>query len=91
VQPRSLSNCIAAGAVDIEWDDGSVQKITHYDLRSRCRCAQCQSSRLAGQSLAPAEARLVEIRPVGIYGVQLVFADGHERGIFPWTYLRSLP
>jgi DUF971 family protein len=24
------------------------------------------------------------------YGVQLVFSDGHERGIYPWAYLRDL-
>jgi DUF971 family protein len=30
------------------------------------------------------------MRPVGSYAVQLVFSDGHERGIFPWVYLREL-
>jgi DUF971 family protein len=34
--------------------------------------------------------RITEIHPVGAYGVQLVFSDGHDRGIYPWTYLREL-
>lgn len=29
---------------------------------------------------------LTGIVPMG-YGVQLIFSDGHERGIFPWTWL----
>jgi DUF971 family protein len=29
------------------------------------------------------------VNPQG-YGVQLVFDDGHERGIYPWSYLREL-
>ncbi|WP_130911983.1 gamma-butyrobetaine hydroxylase-like domain-containing protein, partial [Pseudomonas sp. Sample_9] len=24
------------------------------------------------------------------YGVQLVFSDGHQRGIYPWAYLAQL-
>lgn len=30
------------------------------------------------------------LRPDPGYGVQLVFSDGHARGIFPWAYLASL-
>ena len=31
-----------------------------------------------------------DVRAVGNYALQLVFSDGHERGIFPWGYLREL-
>nr|WP_234825174.1 gamma-butyrobetaine hydroxylase-like domain-containing protein [Cupriavidus necator] len=24
------------------------------------------------------------------YGVQIVFSDGHDRGIYPWRYLQAL-
>jgi DUF971 family protein len=34
--------------------------------------------------------RLIEVNAQG-YGLQLVFSDGHERGIYPWAYLSSLP
>ncbi|HYQ49053.1 MAG TPA: DUF971 domain-containing protein, partial [Pseudomonas sp.] len=33
--------------------------------------------------------RIERVEPQG-YGVQLVFSDGHERGIYPWPYLREL-
>jgi DUF971 family protein len=33
--------------------------------------------------------RLIEVNAQG-YGLQLVFSDGHERGIYPWAYLAQL-
>ena len=24
------------------------------------------------------------------YGIQIVFDDGHDRGIYPWVYLQTL-
>ncbi|WP_245726175.1 gamma-butyrobetaine hydroxylase-like domain-containing protein [Pseudomonas jinjuensis] len=42
----------------------------------------------AGHARAP-EVRLRAIQPQG-YGVQPVFSDGHDRGIYPWQYLCEL-
>jgi DUF971 family protein len=33
---------------------------------------------------------IVDVRPVGHYAVNLVFSDGHDRGIYPWVYLREI-
>jgi len=33
--------------------------------------------------------KLLDARPSG-YGLQFIFDDGHERGIFPWVYLERL-
>jgi DUF971 family protein len=33
--------------------------------------------------------RVVELNVQG-YGLQLIFSDGHERGIYPWPYLAQL-
>ena len=30
------------------------------------------------------------IEPVGHYAVQLVFDDGHDSGLYSWSYLREL-
>jgi DUF971 family protein len=30
------------------------------------------------------------IEPIGQYAVRLVFDDGHDSGLFSWTYLREL-
>lgn len=36
------------------------------------------------------DVSLTEIHAVGHYGVQLVFDDGHDSGIYSWQYLRDL-
>ncbi len=51
------------------------------------------------QGHSPAERKLVSgkrdvtiqnIEPVGNYAVKLVFSDGHDTGLFTWTYLYDL-
>ncbi|MEO7496510.1 MAG: DUF971 domain-containing protein [Massilia sp.] len=77
------------GQLELVWSDGSRSLFTPAEARERCKCSQCQSTRLStGQDpqVDPAVA-LLEIRPIGAYAVQLVFSDGHERGIFPYEYL----
>jgi DUF971 family protein len=34
--------------------------------------------------------RIVRVEPVGNYAVRLVFDDGHDTGIYSWTYLHTL-
>ncbi|MEE4662146.1 MAG: DUF971 domain-containing protein [Halieaceae bacterium] len=36
------------------------------------------------------EVNIQEVRPVGNYALQFVFDDGHDSGIYSWTYLREL-
>jgi DUF971 family protein len=91
VQPEQITNRRAAGVLEVQWDDGATQALTHLHLRQACKCSPCQAARLRGQAPdAPADVRLDEIRQIGHYAVQLVFSDGHERGIYPWELLRSL-
>jgi ATP-binding protein involved in chromosome partitioning len=34
--------------------------------------------------------RIKELRPVGNYAVRIVFDDGHDTGLYAWTYLQTL-
>ena len=36
------------------------------------------------------QVKLLNIEPVGNYAVKLIFDDGHETGIYSWTYLHEL-
>ncbi len=36
------------------------------------------------------EVALVAIDPIGNYAVRLTFDDGHNTGLFTWSYFRSL-
>ena len=33
---------------------------------------------------------IAELRPVGNYGVLIVFSDGHDTGIYSWSWLREI-
>ena len=82
---------IDSKALTLHWPDGSTRRIAHHVLRHVCPCAECKRQRLDGaQSTVPDDIAVLEIRPAG-YGVQLVFNDQHERGIFPWAFLAQLP
>ena len=32
----------------------------------------------------------MEIELVGSYAINIAFSDGHDRGIYPWAYLREI-
>jgi len=86
--PHSLT--LSPSALVVQWDDGPAT-LPAATLRSHCRCAPCQAARLRGGLDAPdATVRLVAAHPIGHYAVQLTFSDGHDRGIYPWLWLRQL-
>jgi len=75
----------------LHWNDGPAQRIASRSLRMRCPCAECRRLRLDGTApVVPSDIAILEIRPAG-YGMQLVFSDKHERGIFPWAYVAQFP
>jgi DUF971 family protein len=90
--PETIRNHLDAGLLEIIWSDGTRQGLTHTLLRRECQCADCKSQRQhTGDKLVVSETvRVTDIRPVGNYGIQLVFTDRHERGIYPWIYLQRL-
>ncbi|MFP6560408.1 DUF971 domain-containing protein [Paraburkholderia sp. B3] len=71
------------------WEDGTIRQFAHADLRRACPCSACRRARLAG---APAETHadveLTNMASMG-YGVQLIFSDGHDRGVFPWAWFQA--
>ncbi|WP_068637234.1 DUF971 domain-containing protein [Thauera butanivorans] len=87
--PVQITDRRRSGLLVIEWSDGASSVLHHGRLRQQCRCAACTQRRRSGQAPA-APAALADIRPVADKGLNLVFADGHDRGIYPWAYLREL-
>ena len=90
--PDSITNDRADGILEIRWQDGFLQRLRNGFLREQCQCASCRAARDQRNEriVAGPELRINSIVPVGSYAVQLIFSDGHVRGIFPWLYLRTL-
>ena len=71
-----------SGLLEMGWADGRHAKFTAPLLRSACKCSGCEKRRRDGQPpQAPAGIALTQINPIGEMGVQLVFSDGHDRGM----------
>ena len=97
VRPRNVA--IAGGDLAIAWADGHESYLPLARLRKECPCATCRAQsgqdRLAGPLRVLAaepegRSRVASMAPVGAYALQVVWADGHEAGIYPWELLRSL-
>ncbi|KQV86328.1 DUF971 domain-containing protein [Rhizobacter sp. Root1221] len=80
---------VARGALRLRWEDQSTTEWPATRLRAECRCGDCRSLRLAGRAPTGDGAELTGAEPVGRYALQLLFRDGHDRGIYPWDWLRN--
>lgn len=72
------------------WENQHIQILTHQHLRESCQCAFCKTKRFTQQAVnQDTEISITAIYDQG-YGVQICFSDGHDKGIFPWQYLKQL-
>lgn len=92
--PERIVVHASSGRLGLAWADGQARELSALALRRACRCAHCESRRRKGLEVAagtPGDIAIVGVVPQGSTGVQLQFSDGHERGIYPWHWLRELP
>jgi len=90
MSPLAVVNSQRERTLTLSWADGRESVLGHVDLRRQCPCSQCRAFRLRGVTpLVDDRVCLVEVNGQG-YGVQMVFSDGHQRGIYPWDYLLGL-
>ncbi|WP_433770697.1 DUF971 domain-containing protein [Pseudomonas putida] len=90
MNPLAVGNSRSQQQLRLQWPDGREQVLGHAELRRQCPCSQCRAFRLRGMTpLVDERVCVIELNAQG-YGVQLVFSDGHERGIYPWAYLSGL-
>jgi DUF971 family protein len=75
----------------VTWGDGAITRLPAGLLRRNSRAASALRAALDDDPLPPDERiQLSDIQLIGAYAVQLSFSDGHDRGIYPWSYLRQL-
>lgn len=79
-----------AGELQITWQNGDVHRISGDDLRRYCACSSCRSRNLIGVRLVTESASIETVNLIGNKALQIVFGDGHDRGIFPWPYLNAI-
>jgi ATP-binding protein involved in chromosome partitioning len=78
----------------ITWSDGRRSVYDVRALRLACGCARCVDEWTGEQRLdpssVPGDVRPLRVQPVGRYGIQISWSDGHDTGIYPFRRLREL-
>ncbi len=75
----------------IEHPDRPGVRLPAELLWRECPSAQGRRRRMDEPSRpAPVGVSIMSVQPIGNYGVNIGFSDGHARGIFPWTFLIAL-
>jgi DUF971 family protein len=75
----------------VVWEDASISRLGARCLRANSRASAALRAALDGAAIAIADdVEIREILPVGQYAINLIFSDGHDRGIYPWPFLREL-
>ena len=89
--PSAINLHAQARTLELVWD-GRHAVLSHRVLRRSCRCSVCENARRKTDDALPvaADVALLTIEPLGSTALRLVFSDGHERGIYPWTYLKQM-
>ena len=76
----------------IAFDDGESFAIPAELLRVMSPSAEVQGHSPEERVTVPGKkaVRILRIEPVGNYAARIVFDDGHDTGLYTWTYLREL-
>ncbi|MCC7492604.1 MAG: DUF971 domain-containing protein [Fimbriimonadaceae bacterium] len=93
--PVDLAVSRQQGTCTITWQDQRVAVLALLDLRKLCPCATCNEQRANTSPLQVFSgplptAELQALEAVGGYAVRFRWADGHDAGIYSFTYLREL-
>lgn len=90
MEPERIEIVDNARMLAVDWADAQL-RLDVATLRQASRAASELRRQIDGVALVlPDDLHLTGLQPIGNYAVRLFFSDGHDRGIYPWTYLREL-
>ncbi|WP_114393190.1 gamma-butyrobetaine hydroxylase-like domain-containing protein [Oleisolibacter albus] len=78
--------------LEIRFEDGSLFRLPAEYLRVESPSAEVQGHGPGQKQIVAGKSRvgITGVESVGNYAVKLLFDDGHDTGIFSWTYLYTL-
>lgn len=81
-----------SGVLEVAFDDGKTFSLPFEMMRVYSPSAEVQGHGEGQETLQTGKRgiTLAALDPVGNYAVKPTFSDGHESGIFTWTYLYKL-
>jgi DUF971 family protein len=91
-QPTSITVHQQSRVLEVGFSDGREFRIPFELMRVYSPSAEVQGHGPGQEVLQTGkrEVGIVSLAPVGNYGIQPSFSDGHDSGIFSWDYLYHL-
>ena len=90
MKPSTVALLRKSNMLRLEYTDNRNSTLTAEFLRVHSPSAEVRQH--GNPILVPGKlhVQLVQVEPVGRYGIKLTFDDGHDSGIYSWQYLRDL-
>ena len=82
----------AARVLHVSFEDGTRYALPAEYLRVESPSAEVQGHNPSQRVVVKGKqnVRIVDLKPIGNYAIQIVFDDGHNTGLFTWDYIREL-
>lgn len=92
MHPKSITYDSRAHELNIRYDDTETIVLSAEYLRVFSPSAEVRGHTPDQRVLQTGkkDVEIKSIEPVGNYAIRLVFSDGHDSGIYSWSYLREL-
>jgi DUF971 family protein len=90
--PLALTLHQQSRVLEVQFSDGQTFKLSFELLRVLSPSAEVRGHGPGQEVLQTGkrDVNLIALEPVGHYGVQPTFSDGHNSGIYTWDYLYHL-
>nr|WP_298725413.1 DUF971 domain-containing protein [uncultured Steroidobacter sp.] len=90
--PTNIKSRTKSRVLEVSFDDGSVFELPYEYLRVFSPSAEVRGHGPGQEQLQLGKHDVVitQLEPVGNYAVKLVFDDGHNTGLYTWSYLYEL-
>jgi DUF971 family protein len=78
--------------LSLRFEDGAAFTLPAEYLRVESPSAEVQGHGPGQRRIVPGkrDVGITGLEPVGNYAVKIVFDDGHDTGLFTWSYLYTL-
>lgn len=87
--PTDITLNKAKDTLSVDFDNGERFQIAAELLRVRSPSAEVQGHGGQGAVLEHGKSgvKITNITPIGSYAVKITFSDGHDTGLFTWSFL----
>jgi len=91
-QPTEIKLHQKSRILEVEFSDGRKFRLPYEFLRVYSPSAEVRGHGPGQEVLqvGKKDVKILSVEPVGNYAIKLVFDDGHDTGLYSWSYLREL-